>query len=148
MNEQVFLDTNVLIYARSGEDSRKQERARLWISRAAAHGVACLNRQILNELTWWILRREPRRALDDIRTEVDALSVFGIEPVTLSDVEVAWAIRAAFGFQWYDCLLLAAAQRAECSIFLSEDMTDGATIGGVTIVNPFIHHPDEFLPAD
>ncbi len=58
------------------------------------------------------------------------------------------SIRTSHGFQWYDCLLLAAAQRADCRFFLTEDMTDGMRLGDLTIINPFAHHPDELLRPD
>jgi predicted nucleic acid-binding protein len=148
MNEPIFLDTNVLIYARTQQDPAKHVAARLWIRRSVEAGVVCINRQVLNELTWWVLRREAGRSVKDIRSEIDVLSAWGAAPVSEADVEVAWAIRSAFGYQWYDCLLLAAAQHAECHFFLSEDMTDGVIVGGVRIVNPFAHHPDTFIIAD
>ena len=39
---------------------------------------------------------------------------------------------------FYDSLLLAAALEASCTVFYSEDMHDGQTIGGMTIQNPFV----------
>ncbi len=64
------------------------------------------------------------------------------------DLRIAWMVREALGFQWFDCLLLASASNDGCNVFLSEDMTDGARFGDLVIVNPFLHHPDEFLTSD
>jgi predicted nucleic acid-binding protein len=145
MGRRVFFDTNVLIYARTHQDRAKQAVARAWIGQAVTAGAVFVNRQVLNELTAWVLRREPARPPEIVREEIEALASWGCEPVTDGDVRGAWAIRAQTGFQWYDCLLLAAAHRAGCGFFLSEDMTDGLRIGDVTIINPFVHPPQTIL---
>ena len=41
------------------------------------------------------------------------------------------------GYRLYDSLLLAAAIEASCTVFYSEDMQHGHTIGDLTIRNPF-----------
>ena len=38
---------------------------------------------------------------------------------------------------WYDALIVAAAQEAECGILYSEDFQHGRRFGGVLIQNPF-----------
>jgi len=43
-------------------------------------------------------------------------------------------------------VILAAASHADCQILLSEEMHDGFTWGGVTVVNPFAEIPNP-LPA-
>ena len=125
MTDRVFVDTNVLIYARTAADRIKQADARYWLQSISRAANGLVNRQVLNELTRWVLSREPSRALGDIKDEIDALSIWGARPVSPVDVDFAWLIRARFGFQWYDTLLLAAALHADCRFFLTEDMTDG-----------------------
>jgi predicted nucleic acid-binding protein len=48
-------------------------------------------------------------------------------------------------FSWWDCLLLASAIELGCTHFLSEDLKDGQTIEGLTILSPFAHTPDQIL---
>ena len=45
----------------------------------------------------------------------------------------------------WDAIILAAAAEAGCRMLLSEDMQDGFTWGGVTIVNPFAPQPHKLL---
>jgi predicted nucleic acid-binding protein len=40
-------------------------------------------------------------------------------------------------FSMWDAVILAAASQAGCRLLLSEDLQDGFTWGGVTVVNPF-----------
>ena len=39
--------------------------------------------------------------------------------------------------QFFDALIIAGAERANCDTVYSEDMTDGERYGNVTVVNPF-----------
>ena len=44
---------------------------------------------------------------------------------------------AAGRLSYWDALMLASAAEVGCTIMLSEDMQDGATLLGLEIVNPF-----------
>jgi predicted nucleic acid-binding protein len=59
------------------------------------------------------------------------------------DVDATLVIRAVeISIRWqtsyWDGLILAAAERAECKTVFSEDLADGQTYGSVTVVNSFI----------
>jgi len=148
MAGSVFIDTNVLVYARDLKEKAKREQARLWLSALAETGLGILNLQTLNELTRWILKNETSRTAQEIRDEIDVLRVWGDKPLADDEVSVAWEVRERFGFQWFDCLLLAAAARSECSYFLTEDLTEGAVFGPVTIIHPFRTSPGDILFKD
>ena len=49
----------------------------------------------------------------------------------------ALEIKKQYGLQFYDSLMLAAAEAAGCSEFLSEDLNDGQVYCGLKVVNPF-----------
>ena len=49
----------------------------------------------------------------------------------------ALAIRKQYGIQFYDSLLLAAAEASGCSEIYTEDLNDGQTYCGIKAVNPF-----------
>ena len=51
--------------------------------------------------------------------------------------QLAIDIKAQYGLQFYDSLLLAAAQVNKCQEFWSEDLNDGQTYCGIKAVNPF-----------
>ena len=137
MNELVFVDTNVLIYARDRRNAPKREVARAWLSELAERRS--------NEFTRWILAHERHVGLAEIRAEVDALRFWGDKPVDEEEVELAWKIREALDYQWFVCLLIAAADRASCRYFLTEDMSDKVRFGAITLVNPFGTMPPDIL---
>ena len=144
-NEGVFIDTNVLIYARDLRSVAKRERARTWLGAISATGQARTNLQVLNELTRWVLKNETGRPIDDIRVEIDAIRSWGARPLDDEDIDLAWSVRKALGYQWFDCLLVAAAHLAGCRYFLTEDMAHGIVFEGLTLINPFHASPDDVL---
>jgi len=47
-------------------------------------------------------------------------------------------LKEQYGYSFYDCLMLASAIEANCSMILTEDMNDGQVIDStLKIVNPF-----------
>ncbi|MFN3672701.1 MAG: PIN domain-containing protein [Bosea sp. (in: a-proteobacteria)] len=140
-DQRVFVDTNVLIYARDPSAGVKHAAARLWLERLATVDQLLLNLQVLNELTRWILRKE-NAAVPVARDAVDMLRAFGEKPLAPEDVELAWDVRNHLGYQWFDCLLVA------CSHFLSEDMGHETRYGQLIIINPFRVDPDAFFKAN
>ena len=63
-------------------------------------------------------------------------------------VETAWAMEARHGLQYWDCLVLAAAQHSGCTLVLSEDMQHEGRFGAVQVINPFLASIDEVLGPD
>jgi predicted nucleic acid-binding protein len=145
MSDTFFIDTNVLIYARDRKNGFKRERAQLWLSALTEREAARLNMQVLNELTRWMLAHERSRGADAIRAEVESLSTWGNKPVDEDEIDLAWSVQGRRRYHWFDCLLIAAASKAGCGFFLTEDMDDRANVGSVTLINPFAVLPTEFF---
>jgi predicted nucleic acid-binding protein len=74
---------------------------------------------------------------DEARQFIAALEPFCSAPSGFAATRHAWGIQDATGLSWWDCLLLASASLARCSVFLSEDMQHGRSIGDLTIMSPF-----------
>ena len=58
--------------------------------------------------------------------------------MTAGLVDSAISLKQRYGLQYYDALIVAAAQCLNCSEIYSEDMSDGALYGNVRITNPFV----------
>ena len=52
-------------------------------------------------------------------------------------IKDAVALFLTYRLSFFDSLIIATATRNNCAYLYSEDMADGQTINGVTIVNPF-----------
>ncbi len=133
MSADVFLDTNILVYAAAKNDSRAE------IATALLAKGGRISVQVLNEFAA-VARRKLSWPWPDVAEALAAFRVLCPEPLAISVAthEAALAIAQREGLGVYDSLIVASAIEAGCSTLLSEDMQDGRTIAGtLTILNPF-----------
>jgi predicted nucleic acid-binding protein len=138
----VALDTNVLAYA-EGVNGREKKTAALALLRALPAQSTLVPVQVLGELFAVLVRKakRPRReAAAAVLTWGDAFPL--IE--SSGDVLLAAATLAeSHQLGLWDAMILSAAADARCRLLLSEDLQDGFTWRGVTVVDPFgaARHP-------
>lgn len=135
--EPCFFDTNVLIYATIDQDSSKQRQAATLIARAIADGTFAISAQVLKEFANTLIKKSDK-PLEAIRESVERFSPYSIVANSPLLVVRALDLCKAFGLQFFDALLVAGAESAGCRTLFSEDMTDGATYGSVSVRNPFV----------
>ncbi len=64
-----------------------------------------------------------------------------VAPVTFETHGLARGIAERHQLKIYDACIIASASLAGCKTLYTEDLTDGAVIAGVAIVNPFKNRP-------
>lgn len=146
----VFVDSNVLIYAEDGAEGRKQSQALAWIEQLWQARTGRLSTQVLSEFYVNVTRKlNPAMPQGDARAKVRRYAA-GWSPWQIDQptVETAWAMEARHGLQYWDCLILAAAQHSGCTLVLSEDMQHQAHYGAVQVINPFLVAIDDVLAPD
>ena len=136
MTVDVFLDTNILLYAASGSavELVKRNTARK-IMRAENFGIST---QVLQEFFVNAVRKVHIKM-----TPVEAQAwMSGLDdyPCLIIDrdlirLAVAKAIRYKIGY--FDAAILSAAEVLGASIVFSEDLNHGQSYGSVIVVNPF-----------
>ena len=134
MSAEVFLDTDILIYAIAREDPRASIAADL----LAAGGT--LSVQVLNEFTS-IARGKLHRSWPEIGAALAAFRVLcpQVRLLTLATHAAALQIAQRDGFSFWDSLIVAAALEAGCTALLSEGMQHGQVIERrLAIRNPFV----------
>ena len=129
---KAFFDTNILIYTATSDP--KKQLAADCLGRG---GVASV--QVLNEFVH-VARRKLRHDWPQIEFALGLfrVSLDDIVPVTLNTHTGAVLLAREHSLSFYDALIVAAAIEAGCDTLFSEDMQHGRTIGGLTIVNPFL----------
>jgi predicted nucleic acid-binding protein len=138
----VFVDTNVLVYARDASEGAKQEQAEAWLAHLWRTREGRVSYQVLQEYYVTVTRKlQPGLPPADARSDVRDL--FAWEPVTVDGevVESAWRIESRWGLSFWDAAIVASARAAGCQHLLSEDLADEQTMSGVTVFNPFTHEP-------
>lgn len=132
MNGQPFFDTNVLLYAFAIDDPHAA------VARGLLSNGGKISVQVLNEFAS-VFRGKLRKSWSV--TEAALTEVRGLlDPplrLTVATHESAVALSRRYQLSFYDALIVASAAEAGCRELLTEDMSDGMTIGGVTIRNPF-----------
>ena len=133
----VFLDTNILLYACSSapEDVSKQKRADDLIQNTR-FGISA---QVIQE---FLANALQKKSLGISETQMDATlelaSHFAVLPVSLELICYGVALRRRFQLSHWDSTILAAAFALGCRTLYSEDFQHGATYEGVRVINPFV----------
>ena len=89
--------------------------------------------------TCHVLRKKFKWEWDEIdRIFTELRSLFPIVQVTTETIERAISLASRTQYPYYDCLILASAIEAHCSILYSEDFQHNQVVDGVRIINPFL----------
>lgn len=138
----VFVDTNVLVYARDAGEAVKQPKAIGWLDHLWRTRTGRLSYQVLSEFYVTVTRKlDPGLTPPVARAEIRNLLAWRPVVIDADVLEAAWGLQDQHSLSFWDALILAAARAARCEQLLSEDLTDGETYGGVTVVDPFTHNP-------
>ena len=135
---KVFFDTNILVYTVDKKDVAKHEESRRLVKRISSDHLPVISTQVLQEFYSAItskLRVDPivaKNVLHNYRN-------IEIVSADLGLIEQAVDISVLFQLSLWDSLILAAAEQANCSLILTEDLQDGQKIRGMKVVNPFLN---------
>jgi predicted nucleic acid-binding protein len=134
---RIALDTNVLAYAEGVNDAVRRDIS-LDLMRTLPQDAVVLPVQVLGEL-FNVLTRKAGRSRAEARNALlawrDAFPVVATAPeAMLAAADLATDHRLGI----WDAVVLCVASQSGCRLLLSEDLQDGFTWGGVTVVNPFV----------
>jgi predicted nucleic acid-binding protein len=137
-DEQVFFDTNVLVYANDVSSGNKQGIARKLIAASMQAGNGSISTQVLAEF-WVTVTRKLAIPLDRSLAErqLALLSSFSVVAIDLGLVLSAVKIQDRYGISYWDAQIIAATTLAGCALLYSEDLLDGAEYDGIRVKNPF-----------
>lgn len=133
-----FLDTNVLLYAYSGD---AQEATKCAIARELlVRGTWCISAQVLQEFYANAVRVRPGAALmsaAQAQATVARFAEFCTAHTDAKLVEQAIALSQRNQLSYWDAAIVIAAVRCGATELLTEDLNAGQVIEGVRVVNPF-----------
>ncbi|MFT5496013.1 MAG: putative nucleic acid-binding protein [Kiritimatiellia bacterium] len=142
MSDKIFIDTNVLVYARDSSEPAKQVQAASWMEFLWRTQRGCLSTQVLNEFYYTVTQKlKPGMPADAAWEEVSDLMTWQPLSIDAALLHETHTIQLRYGYAWWDSMIIAAAQRSKARILLSEDMQDGHELRGLRIVNPFETSP-------
>lgn len=136
-DKQVFVDTNILVYAHDRDAGDRHAIARdlitaLW-RRALPPAVSV---QVLQETYVNLVRKGlASSAVTDTITEYFRWHIVNNDSAVLAE---GMAASQRWKISLWDGLIVAAALRANAPILWSEDLSAGQDYGGVVVVNPLV----------
>ena len=136
--DKVFLDTNIIIYAYDVSAGEKHNIAKKIFVELWDSGFGVISTQVLQEFFVTITQKIPKSL--DKRLAKDIVSDLLKWDVVVNDGESiieAIEILLRYGYSFWDSLIIEAAIRGGAAVLLSEDLSHGQIIDGVTIKNPF-----------
>jgi predicted nucleic acid-binding protein len=141
---RVSLDTNILVYAEGLNDAARK-RAAVSLLRKLPPESVHLPVQAVAELFHVLVTKARVTPVDAKHTALRWCDQYSLvdtsEAVLLSAMELSSQHR----LHTFDAIIMAAAASAGCRLLLSEDLHDGFTWNGVTVVNPFVQKPNALL---
>lgn len=138
MNAKVFVDTNILLYARDSMQQTKRPIAHAWMAALWHNRHGRLSFQVLQEY-YVNVTQKLKPGLPTALARQDVRNLLAWHPVKndAALIEAAWALADRYGFSWWDAQIVAAARRAGCQILLTEDMQHRLEVDGMMLLNPF-----------
>jgi predicted nucleic acid-binding protein len=133
--EHVFVDTNILVYAHDADAAEKHQ--------AAVEKVAglwdrpyppAISGQVLEELYVTLVKKNA--SVKDRRRVTGIYLAWEIIPNDSALFIAAVSLHERFQLNFWDALIVAAAQRAKADVLWSEDLQDGQKFDDVRVQNP------------
>ena len=131
-----FIDSNVLIYAVDDTDADKQRVARDVVYQAISSEDLMISAQVINEFCA-VSFRKLLKSVDEVEGFLSVLEGIKTVPVLQSWTRRAIWLMNRYNLQFFDALILAAAEAHGCDEILTEDLNDGQIYCGIKAVNPF-----------
>ena len=135
---KTFLDTNIVIYAYDGSAGKTHELAQMIVMNLWNSGTGILSTQVLQEFYVSVTKKIPKPL--NVKFAKDIVSDFLKWEIIVNDGEAilgAIDIQLKYNYSFWDSMIIHAAISSGAELLLSEDLSHGQSIGGVTIKNPF-----------
>ncbi len=138
MTVPVFVDTNVLLYARDANEPAKQPRAQAWLEHLWRERLGRTSMQVLSEFYVNLKRKGGVRLTAEESWDRTA-RYFAWKPLPVDEtlMRCAREIEQRHRLSWWDSMVVGAAQLQDCGLLLTEDLHDSAVFGSVTVRSPF-----------
>lgn len=134
MSDNVFLDTNILVYLFSIDEPDKREAALLIINKTPS--ITGINN--INELTN-VLIKKFKIPYDDVINAIEQVSQsVKVVDIGIGTIKYAVQIAKKYNYSYYDSLAIATALINQCTHLYTEDMQHQQVIeNNLTITNIF-----------
>ena len=134
---KIFIDTNILVYTLDQKNIEKRDTARKIVKKVVESHQPVISTQVIKE--FYVVASNKLKA-DPIVVKNIIHNFHNMEIVNndLDLIEQAIDISILSQLSFWDSLIIAAAEKANCEYVLSEDLNSGQNYRGIKLLNPFI----------
>jgi len=137
MNAEVFLDTNIVVYAFDSGDRFRHERAKSRLNELySRQACVAVSVQVLQEFFNVMMRKGANPEI--LREAVEYYMCRDVVENTCALLRRAVDVQQRFQISFFDANIIAAAQMSGAKELWTEDMNTGQDYGGVVAVNPLV----------
>jgi predicted nucleic acid-binding protein len=135
MRDEIFFDTNIILYSYSDKSEPKKEIAR----RLILNSNGFISTQVIQETCNILIKKFKMDELSISRTLSEMRGNFLIGINNVETTAIALMVHFKYKFSYYDSLIISSALENGCSILYSEDLHHNQKIEKtLTIINPFL----------
>ena len=135
MKDEIFIDSNILIYAVS-QNSPKCDIARQLLMENVEQ--ITVSSQVINEFISICIKKNILSLEDTFKYAEEFMEIFNFSVIKKSEVRLAMHVKRRYKYSYYDSLIIASALENGCNILYTEDMQHGQIIeDNLKIINPF-----------
>jgi predicted nucleic acid-binding protein len=137
MSVPEFLDTNILVYAYDPTNTRKQRIARDLMRRAIGEGFVVSSQVIAEFISTMLHQMSPPALAEEILNALDVLEEIPAVRPDAAMMRRAIEVQSRYRINFWDAMIVAAAERSGCARIWSEDLNGGQEYFGIKVENPF-----------
>lgn len=137
MTDNIFIDTNILVYAHDATAGDKHSRARDLFLGLWENKTGCLSIQVMQEF-YVTVTTKAARPMDHLIAAgiIHNLSYWKVHEPKSGDVIRAIDLQQRYKISFWDAMILQSASQLGCSIIWSEDLNPGQDYEGMKLLNP------------
>jgi len=126
------------VYAYDDHEPQKQKIAQQLITEGIQQENAVLPVQVLSEFFNVVTKQiQNPMSAGEVRQIITVLSILQVQEMDLSMVGRAIDTHAKYRISYRDALIISAAERTNCTVILTEDVSDTQSYRDIVVVNPF-----------
>jgi predicted nucleic acid-binding protein len=140
--QREFVDANVLVYAFDSSAGRKQHVARALLEKLWQSNTGCVSVQVLQEFFVTVTKKVATPlTVEEATLRTREFTAWRVFAPKADDVLAAIGLHTQAKIAFWDAMIVLAATESGCDVLWTEDLSDGQTLRGVRIRNPFTDRP-------
>ncbi len=134
MPDKAFIDTNILIYFISNDNTRKAKAREVIFNSSDA----VISSQVISEFISICIQKHLLTIDEVVEASQAFMRALRFVPIQESTITTALKLTKKYKYSYWDSLITAAALENDCSVLYSEDLQHGQLINNrLRITNPF-----------